>query len=181
ESSPFEVLVRAPSNCTLFTERPPVPSPRVDVHASDRRRHTKTDQAVDDVPLALPLLEQNRTQAASSMSVDAPEVGVLLLIADSEVGEPTAHVHVQPPDAVVERLSPVAWRSRFQLCPKTLQGVVGHEHVHFPALQAPELEAQKRALLWPRDLALLCVDLEPETLLDEGLQARHHTVPGSFA
>src|ERR1700742_808440 len=58
ETASLEVLVGEPStDGTDLAWRPPAPSSRVDIHASERRRHAHVHQAIYDVPFALPLFE----------------------------------------------------------------------------------------------------------------------------
>ena len=116
ETAPLEVFVgQASTHGSPFAERPPAGSAGVDIYARESHWHTQTRQLLDDVPFALPLFEHDGAQAAAEMTIDAPKMGVLLLIADGEVAKPAAQVHVHAPDAVVERLSPVARRKRFEL------------------------------------------------------------------
>jgi hypothetical protein len=57
ETAAFKEQVGQTSlNRAHFTERPPAPTFHIDIHASHRGRHTKSNQTVDDEPLAFPLL-----------------------------------------------------------------------------------------------------------------------------
>jgi len=118
-----------------MAERPQGPASRIDAVPCCPRLGTEGDEVADDRRTALPVVQQDRTQATPDMSIESAQHELLAGRDDPEVLVPSPQPRVDPQDAPLKGPSPQSRRELTDLRHRHALGALGEQNLHGSSLR----------------------------------------------